>query len=213
MPFQRSLQAQKNRRVYSRRRPRGSEIEMIFIPPLSLLRELLSYTPFPTEIVQLILKYDFRILGFLTRVLELPAFPSTSPRPSQRVVLPPWLRPGCPSEYQCRSAQGMVFLSLPRTHSIKAFKGRHLQTSWGGHGREPGQLNSPTFVLWHDSEVLVADSGNHRIQVFTLDGCWCRGWGELGAGPGQFCYPYEMWFEEGCLHVHDTLNRRVQVFI
>jgi DNA-binding beta-propeller fold protein YncE len=46
--------------------------------------------------------------------------------------------------------------------------------SWGGKGSEPGQLNCPhgisVDVRSGQPELYVADRGNHRIQVFTLDG-------------------------------------------
>lgn len=46
--------------------------------------------------------------------------------------------------------------------------------SWGGKGSAPGQLDCP-HGAWVDTrgsepELYVADRGNHRIQVFTLDG-------------------------------------------
>jgi DNA-binding beta-propeller fold protein YncE len=46
--------------------------------------------------------------------------------------------------------------------------------SWGGTGKEPGQLDCP-HGGWVDTrgaqpELLVADRGNNRIQIFTLDG-------------------------------------------
>jgi len=46
--------------------------------------------------------------------------------------------------------------------------------SWGGKGSEPGQLNCPHGISVDTRsghpELYVADRGNHRIQVFTLDG-------------------------------------------
>ncbi len=46
--------------------------------------------------------------------------------------------------------------------------------SWGGLGSEPGKLNCP-HGIWVDTResppvLLVADRGNFRIQIFTLDG-------------------------------------------
>jgi hypothetical protein len=46
--------------------------------------------------------------------------------------------------------------------------------SWGGNGSEPGKLNCPHGISVNlrgsEPELYVADRGNHRIQVFTLDG-------------------------------------------
>jgi sugar lactone lactonase YvrE len=46
--------------------------------------------------------------------------------------------------------------------------------SWGGKGSEPGQMKCPHGIsidLRHEEpEIYIADRGNFRIQVFTLDG-------------------------------------------
>lgn len=52
-------------------------------------------------------------------------------------------------------------------------KGDYLR-SWGGKGSEPGRLNNP-HGIWVDTRrktpvVVVADRGNHRLQLFNLDG-------------------------------------------
>jgi len=46
--------------------------------------------------------------------------------------------------------------------------------SWGGKGTAPGRMNTP-HGLWVDTRkktpvLLVCDRGNHRIQIFDLDG-------------------------------------------
>jgi len=46
--------------------------------------------------------------------------------------------------------------------------------SWGGVGSEPGKLKQP-HGIWVDTRgktpvVVVADRGNHRLQMFSLDG-------------------------------------------
>lgn len=57
-------------------------------------------------------------------------------------------------------------------HQYKA-DGSYIR-SWGGKGSEPGQLNCPhgisVDVRGPEPVLYVADRGNHRIQVFTLDG-------------------------------------------
>ncbi len=53
-------------------------------------------------------------------------------------------------------------------------KGDYLQ-SWGGKGKEPGQLNCP-HGIWVDTRggaepsLVVADRANKRLQWFTMDG-------------------------------------------
>jgi DNA-binding beta-propeller fold protein YncE len=50
--------------------------------------------------------------------------------------------------------------------------------SWGGKGSAEGQLNCPHGISIDlrsgETEVYVADRGNHRIQVFTLNGQYQR---------------------------------------
>ncbi|RAP78592.1 hypothetical protein [Paenibacillus montanisoli] len=64
--------------------------------------------------------------------------------------------------------------------------------SWGGNGKEIGKLSCPHGVsidLRHDEpEIYVADRGNHRIQVFTLDGQFTRIIDENMDMPDNFFY-------------------------
>ncbi|NIR47929.1 6-bladed beta-propeller, partial [candidate division KSB1 bacterium] len=58
---------------------------------------------------------------------------------------------------------------------------------FSSEGHEFGQLYYPTDVAVHtDSNILVADAYNHRIQKFSRDGKPLSSWGEKGSGPGQF---------------------------
>jgi hypothetical protein len=52
-------------------------------------------------------------------------------------------------------------------------KGEYVR-SWGGKGAEPGKMNTPHGV-WVDTRkktpvLMVCDRGNHRLQIFDLDG-------------------------------------------
>src|SRR5579883_1357495 len=58
----------------------------------------------------------------------------------------------------------------------------------GGGGK--GQLRCPSGAAFGaDNGVYVADAGNHRIQVFSLDGRALAQWGRLGSGDGEFRSP------------------------
>ena len=59
----------------------------------------------------------------------------------------------------------------------------HPITSFGAWGRADGCLNSPRFLLPVEGGVLVADSGNDRLQIFTADGAHVRT--IQGSRPGQ----------------------------
>jgi len=41
---------------------------------------------------------------------------------------------------------------------------------WGGRGGAPGRFECPLDLLIIGDEVYVADSGNERIQCFSLSG-------------------------------------------
>jgi sugar lactone lactonase YvrE len=59
----------------------------------------------------------------------------------------------------------------------------------------------------------IRDGGEHRIEVFSLDGKHLRTIGSRGSGGGQFNYPAHLAVaKDGNLFVVDMLNFRVQVF-
>ena len=61
--------------------------------------------------------------------------------------------------------------------------------------------------------LYVADSCNHRIQVFTREGKWLRTHGRPGRGAGEFSYPYDVRVDsQGRQFVCEFGNSRIQVF-
>jgi len=80
----------------------------------------------------------------------------------------------------------------------------------------PGTLNEPWGIaIGADGHLFVADTWNHRIQKFTLDGKFVAEWGEFGAG----AEPYKFWGPRGVaidskgrVFVTDTGNKRVVVY-
>ncbi len=47
----------------------------------------------------------------------------------------------------------------------------HVESEWGGRGREPGKLDGPEGIcLGPDGTVLVCDNGNSRLVVFDRNG-------------------------------------------
>lgn len=94
--------------------------------------------------------------------------------------------------------------------------GKYL-SSWGTMGLEPGQFaRIRALALGPDGNLYVADSCNHRIQVFTCEGALVRVWGEAGEEPGQLSYPYDVAFGhqggQDVLYVVEYGNHRVQKF-
>jgi DNA-binding beta-propeller fold protein YncE len=61
--------------------------------------------------------------------------------------------------------------------------------------------------------VYVADSCNHRIQIFSREGKFLRTHGSPGRGPGQFSYPYDVRIDDaGRQYVCEFGNSRIQIF-
>jgi streptogramin lyase len=81
--------------------------------------------------------------------------------------------------------------------------------SWGGMGSEPGKLNCPHGISVdlrrEEPEIYVADRGNHRIQVFSLDGQHRRFIDENMDMPCSFYY------HDGELYFPD-LHSRITIF-
>ncbi|KAL3319567.1 hypothetical protein Ciccas_001757 [Cichlidogyrus casuarinus] len=65
-----------------------------------------------------------------------------------------------------------------------------LLTKWGSMGCELGRLNSPHgFCLGFDEEIVVADTHNHRIQIFSKRGQFLNFFGVSGRVDGLLWYP------------------------
>ncbi len=80
-------------------------------------------------------------------------------------------------------------------------------------GTTEGALSSPRNVaIGPDGLIYVADTANHRIQVFDADGRFVRGWGGSGAEAGQFNEPWGLAVDETYVYVADTWNARIQKF-
>ena len=61
--------------------------------------------------------------------------------------------------------------------------------------------------------LFVADSCNHRVQVFGRDGKWLATFGRAGRGAGEMSYPYDVRVDAaGLRFVCEFGNSRIQVF-
>jgi hypothetical protein len=67
-----------------------------------------------------------------------------------------------------------------------------LKETWYGSGETGGEFYLPYGVTrTPDGRIVVADTHNHRMQLFEENGSFICSFGEYGSDPGQFIYPYD----------------------
>jgi sugar lactone lactonase YvrE len=82
----------------------------------------------------------------------------------------------------------------------------------GSSGSGAGQLDFPKGVAADATGVYVADSKNHRVTKFDLNGGFAATWGSQGQGDGQFNFPFGVLATGGSVWVADTYNHRLEKF-
>ncbi len=90
-----------------------------------------------------------------------------------------------------------------------------LVLEFGGFGAGAGLLSKPRGIAVDpDGNLIVADRGNNRMQVFSPEGRVLREWGSLGTEDGAFDHPEDVALDarRRRLFVCDMNNDRVQVF-
>ncbi len=93
-------------------------------------------------------------------------------------------------------------------------RGERWLGAFGSAGSGPGQLNrAEGLCIDARDRVYVADSCNHRIQVFSATGEFLHAYGSPGTGTGQLSYPYDICVDAlGFQFVCEFGNSRIQVF-
>lgn len=123
---------------------------------------------------------------------------------------------------------GTVYFSVPGENRILCILGCDASLQpfpcTGGAGTQPARFQSPRGLLItkHRNALFVADSGNHRIQIFDLSTAQLLGiWGQSGltstpspgTAPGEFDTPWALVEDNSSnIYVLDYGNRRIQKF-
>ena len=84
----------------------------------------------------------------------------------------------------------------------------------GSPGTADGEFNRAEGlgIDGHDN-VYVADSCNHRIQVFSAEGKFLRAHGKAGSNGGELSYPYDIRVDaQGLQYICEFGNSRLSVF-
>ncbi|GAB0088489.1 hypothetical protein DMENIID0001_029270 [Sergentomyia squamirostris] len=99
----------------------------------------------------------------------------------------------------------------PRTQYLQ--KRRQL-FQLGGRGSEPGSFTWPRGIaVSPDNNIVVADSSNHRVQIFDSNGIFMKEFGEYGNAEGEFdCLAGVAVNRIGQYIIADRYNHRIQVF-
>ena len=126
----------------------------------------------------------------------------------------------------CIPAGGSGWLAVAdennRRVQVLSLTGQVIRVLAGDAANGLGQLSrslcgiTVCFDAQGDSELLVADSGNHRVVAFRLDGRAARvvcGTGREGSGAGELNHPAGLAVTAtGDLWVVDHGNHRVSLF-
>ena len=83
---------------------------------------------------------------------------------------------------------------------------------FGGDGQTDGQFNGIDGMGFWEGFLVVADSGNHRVQESWYDGNFIVKWGIFGRDEGRFNRPAGIAGTDGVVYVVDPGNNRIQAF-
>jgi len=115
------------------------------------------------------------------------------------------------------NSHGEIFVSeYGITERVQQFSphGKSALNGFGHMGDGPGEFNRPEGLCVDKQDRLyVADSCNHRIQIFDAQGKFLRSYGKAGRAVGELSYPYDIVVDaEGRQYVCEFGNSRIQVF-
>ena len=101
----------------------------------------------------------------------------------------------------------------PFTVILKPFQVKPV-LSFGKEGSGDGMFKYPYGVAVSDGdEIVVADSSNHRVQVFDSNGTFLRSFGHKGENAGEFNRPFGIATDKDTkIFVAERKNHRVQIF-
>ena len=111
-------------------------------------------------------------------------------------------------------ADGNIFIADYNTGFIKKYDASHKWIlTFREYGSEKGQNIKSEFMDIRDGKLYMPEAGNHRVDVFDLNGKFMFDFGGMGTETGKMNNPEAAKFSsEGKLYVSDLKNDRMQVF-
>jgi len=109
---------------------------------------------------------------------------------------------------------GNIFVADYNTGYVKKYDAKfQWKLTFSDYGSAPGQNQKSEFMDIRDGRLYMPEAGNHRVNVFDLDGKFIVTFGGLGTDPGKMNNPESAKFDSaGRLFVADLKNDRIQVF-
>jgi DNA-binding beta-propeller fold protein YncE len=109
---------------------------------------------------------------------------------------------------------GNVFIADYNTGFVKKYDAAYKWLlTFSEYGSEKGQNIKSEFMDIRDGKLYMPEAGNHRVDVFDLNGKFLFDFGGAGTEPGKMNNPESAKFSsEGKLYVADLKNDRMQVF-
>ena len=113
----------------------------------------------------------------------------------------------------CVQSGDYLIVSDNGDHSVMT-RERYYKYQFGTRGKGNGEFDRPYCLSVSKSgHVLVCDWGNHRVQVFALDGKFVGKFGKYGSNLGEFKKPLSVaLLSNGQIVVSDYGNHRIQIF-
>ena len=110
--------------------------------------------------------------------------------------------------------EGNIFIADYNTGFIKKYDTSYKWLlTFSEYGSEKGQNIKSEFMDIRDGKLYMPEAGNHRVDVFDLNGKFLFDFGGLGTEPGKMNNPESAKFNsDGKLYVADLKNDRIQVF-
>ncbi len=112
-------------------------------------------------------------------------------------------------------ADDRLYISDLKHHEVQVLdrQSGNLLFKIGKAGSKDGEFIYPTnLAIGPDRNLYVTDTGNFRIEKFTLDGKFIRSFGAVGSGFGQFARPKGVALDrDGRLYAVDAAFQNIQV--